>query len=155
MPTCNVAGANVQPRRGGRRQTQGVSGAVFHPELRRLARVLPTKAITPLSLKFIGSCPDSRTGAHRVMSRCSPRQTVCGCGCIGPLHRKVSMPRLCGGLIGANTERQALNRTISSSRRYGRAPDSVVASMDYRRAPERQTDGDGGPFGLAVTPRVE
>lgn len=33
VPTCNVAGANLQRRRRGCRKTEGVSGVVFYPEL--------------------------------------------------------------------------------------------------------------------------
>jgi hypothetical protein len=113
VPTCNVAGANLRPRRRRCRKTERVSGAVFHPELRRLARVLHA-GHHAVELEHHWKLSRLPHPAHRVMSRCSPRQTVCGCGGIGPLHRRVSMPRLCGGFIVADTDRQARNRTTIS-----------------------------------------
>jgi hypothetical protein len=54
-PTHRFDPSEVNPprRRPDCRKTEHMPGAAFHPELRRLGRVLPRNVITPFSLKFI------------------------------------------------------------------------------------------------------
>jgi acetyl esterase/lipase len=108
----------------------------FHPELRRLGRMLPKTVITPFSLKFVRKLT-------RLPHRRAPKDVevvTLRCG----LRIWVYRPAAAGGgpgmlwIHGGGYMIGSPGQDDELCRRYARELGATVASVDYRLAPEHQ-----------------